>query len=198
MNRSVRWAVILMGCLVLAGIAVAVRSQAGHDAGRAVSSSSQPRTLVAETQPPPANPKAQLRGAPLPPLRPGEVREPAVGADMMPPTARQASAAKLSANAALAAATSKAPLPGLAAGKPATRLMMYTNVYGPRNPDGTMSPSVPWTLSWIVSFSGSERLVVPPINFKGTLPDAPCQYVAVISALDGQQLDAYQVCLPAP
>lgn len=153
-----------------------------------------PVSLVADSQRHVVSPKALMRGPALPPLRPGEVRVPAVGADMMPPTARQRLAVRVSSLSARATARRVAPIRGFVSGRSTARLMVYTNVYGPVRANGTMKPSVPATVSWIVTFPQSAPLVSRPINFKGKMPAMRCQYVAVISAADGRQLDAYQVC----
>jgi hypothetical protein len=142
------------------------------------------------------NPKARLHGRALPPARPGEIRLPAVGADMMPPTDQQAAAARVSSAAARATANREAALPGLVTGHSTVRLMVYSNTHGPVAADGTMPPSVLATLSWIITFSGSAPFISPPIDYTGKMPDLTCQYVAVISAVNGRQVDAYQTCEP--
>lgn len=169
----------------LAAVLLLNRQPAGHNV-----------SLVADNQHHVVNPKAVMRGPALPPLRPGEVRVPAVGAVMMPPTARQRVAVRVSSVSARATARRVAPLRGFVTGSSTTRLMVYTNVYGPVRANGTMAPSVPATLSWIITFPGSVPLVSRPINFKGKMPAMRCDYVAVISAASGRQLDAYQVCHP--
>jgi hypothetical protein len=189
-NTFARRAVIVTSCAALLCAVLAALSYMDRSA------SGRQSTLLADRQHHSLNPKALLRGRALPPLRPGEIRVAAVGADMIPPTAEQAAATRVSSASARATARAKAPLPGLVTGKPTTRLLMYTNVYGPTKRTGAMSPSVPLTLSWIVTFNNSAPLVSRPINFKGKMPSMTCQYVAVISAVDGHQLDAYQVCLP--
>jgi hypothetical protein len=177
-----------LAAVLLLNLQPAGRSVSGHTvSGHTVS-------LVANNQHHAVNPKALMRGPALPPLRPGEVRVPAVGAVMMPPTARQRVAVRVSSVSAQAAARRVAPLRGFVTGSSTTRLMVYTNVYGPVRSNGTMAPSVPATLSWIVTFARSVPLVSRPITFKGKMPAMRCQYVAVISAATGRQLDAYQVC----
>jgi hypothetical protein len=187
-SKFARRAVVVTSCatLLCAGLAALIY--------QARPASTQHSALLADQQHRPVNPKALQRGRPLPPLRHGEIRVTAVGADMMPPTVLQAAATRVSPASARAIAHAKAPLPGLATGTATTRLMMYTNVYGPIRRNGTMSPSVPLALSWIVTFNNAAPFVSRPVNFKGTMPSLTCQYVAVISAIDGHQLDAYQVC----
>ena len=187
----------------LAAVLLLNRQPAGHSASRPFASrpsvsrpsvSGHSVSLAADSQHHVVSPKARMRGPALPPLRPGEVRVPAVGADMMPPTARQRAAVGVSSVSARAAARRVAPMRGFVTGSSTTRLMVYTNVYGPVRANGTMAPSVPATLSWIVTFPRSVPLVSRPITLKGKMPAMRCQYVAVISAASGRQLDAYQVC----
>jgi hypothetical protein len=159
-------------------------------------SPAQPRS-AAMTQQVASNPRAQLQGPKLPALLPGEVRDQAVGADMFVPTAEQAKAAQISSASAVDRAKAAAPLPEMVTDHATGTLMMYSNTLGTVSADGRMSPSVPTTLSWVVTFDESAPLVVPPANFHGTLPTLSCQYVVAVNAITGAQLDAYQMCKPS-
>jgi hypothetical protein len=141
--------------------------------------------------------RVMVHGRPLPPLRPGEIRQTGVGSDMMPPTRLQAATARVASVSALATAHRRAPMRGFVTGSSTTRLMMYTNIYGQVRRNGKIVPSVPTTLSWVITFRHSTPLVVGPHGFKRKLlPTLTCQYVAVVSAINGRQIDAYQICRP--
>jgi len=130
----------------------------------------------------------------LPKLLPGEVRIVALGVDMLPPTTEQSAAVQFEASSAISEARSQAPVQGMATASVTSKLMIYSNVYGPKQADGTMTPSVAPTLAYVLTFTKSPELIVPPATFKGKLPSLNCQYVAVIGAISGAQLDAYQIC----
>jgi hypothetical protein len=187
-----RRAIIVAGCTALVGVILSVLAYTGRPASAAQKSPD------AAGQQQPAIPQGLPHGQKLPPLRSGEIRLMAVGADMLAPTRQQSAAVRIPAAAAGATARARAPMRGFVTAKPTTRLMIYTNLYGATRPGGTMAPSVPPTLSWIVTFNNAAALVVTPIGFKGRLPALTCQYVAAISAVSGRQIDAYEVCEPKP
>lgn len=130
-------------------------------------------------------------------LKPGEVRKEEVGAAWEPAPAN----ARPAVAASRAISVAGPNLTVMSAGKtPTARLVMYLNVFGEVQADGTMTPSVPRQLAWLVESTGTGVIAHSrPIRAGGGSP-APdpssytCSFTVVISAKSGDRLDGFRIC----
>lgn len=137
----------------------------------------------------------------MPPLRPGEQRFTGVGADFLPADSRIV--APVTARGAFAIGEGN----GLAKNfrKPGTRvtsrLSWYTNTLGRQLPDGSMIPSVPRQLAWVIVFHDVESGAIagPAHHSPRPVPtDVRCNFYLILSAQDGNELDAFRYCSNGP
>ncbi len=125
-----------------------------------------------------------------------EVRAQGIGADRVPApvTTRPA----LSQSAAMSAAFSGFNPLDTDATAPTIVLGNYTNVLGRENADGSMTPSVPRQLAWIITRIGMSKVTGSRPYIIGASPPPTvtmqCKFVVVISATDASRLDAFRLC----
>ena len=128
--------------------------------------------------------------------KPGEVRVEEVGADWepAPPNAVAAVAAATAVSSARANLRVMSAQPTSAT----ARLVLYQNVFGAVQADGTMKPSVPWQLAWLVQSLGTGVIPHSHPYVPGTPAPTPatftCSFAVVISAHTGERLDGYRIC----
>ncbi|GAB3033693.1 hypothetical protein GCM10027052_08790 [Parafrigoribacterium mesophilum] len=135
--------------------------------------------------------------AALGPAVPGEVRISGIGADIVPVRATaqvtEATARDYGAENPLIrmlADTSDEPLVTLA---------RYTNVLGDKAADGSTVPSVLTQLAWVLEWKRQADVGLShPMNLDttkvGPPPGVSCDVYLVLSAADGEQLDAFRHC----
>jgi hypothetical protein len=134
--------------------------------------------------------------AALPSPVPGEIRVSGVGADIVPvsgvtPVISQADA--------LARAKANSLAQGLVKADDAPSMMLatYTNVLGEEKDDGSMTPSVPAQLAWVLVWHKQP----PGVEF-GPIRESPrpvpddvsCDVYLALSATTGEQLDTFRYC----
>lgn len=130
------------------------------------------------------------------PAKPGEVRVEEVGADWEP-APPNAVAAVAAATAVSSARDNLRVMSGQSTSATA-RLVLYQNVFGEVQADGTMKPSVPRQLAWLVQSSGTSVIAHSHPFVPGTPAPTPatftCSFAVVISAQTGDRLDGYRIC----
>ena len=131
--------------------------------------------------------KAAIVPPALPPLKPGEIRYPGLGSDMVPVPLDYPESPAVSADQAIGVVT-----PGSV-----TKLMIYSNSLG-ADPK-TAEPGVPQmilpTLAWVVFFEGGTPLIAGSVH-QGKQPPAACENMFAVDAITARQLDAVQYCHP--
>jgi hypothetical protein len=145
--------------------------------------------LAAAHRVPTANPFAHLGRS-----RHNEVRLATIGADFWPAQGAKPIISKQTAIAKSAAGYS----PLTTSSAPDAVLVEYTNVFGLEAPDGTMTPSVPTQLAWLVKTSGMSAAGPVPYRPGATTGPPPqmfqCDFYVVTSAVDGSRIDAFRIC----
>ncbi len=209
MNARRGWFPAIVAAAVTAVPLLVIGTGATSATTRAIATASPNQRVRAGLQPsaaanpvtPPGDPLALVRAKasvqpPLPPpLVPGEIRVPSVGADMFPVPAGYGVEPKVSSAQATEVATSGAVSKSMLATSSAT-LMIFSNKLGadPSTTKTNVPLAVAPTLTWVVTFHGGEPFVAGPITRTTPLPPMSCEYVVAIDAVSGVQLDAYQAC----
>lgn len=151
-----------------------------RDGARAAVSSANPTTPF--TEPPPA---------------PGERRYPGVGATVSVPP--PGAAPRINAADALTAVLNTDAIRAFhtTTSAPTVELARYENRLGEEQPDGSMVPSVPQQLAWVVTFHQVPTdPIAPPVGYSPR-PDPAgfsCDYVVAVSADTGARLDSFRYC----
>lgn len=127
-------------------------------------------------------------------VKPGEVRKEEVGAawEPAPADARPAVAAAR----AISAAGPNLSVMSTRAKTPTARLVMYQNVFGEVQADGTMKPSVPRQIAWLVESTGTGVIAHSRPAGGSPAPSPPsftCSFTVVISAKTGERLDGFRI-----